>query len=506
MESFTRVTRIDNIPLKEVFLWHTREGAFERLNPPWQPFTVIERKGGVQNNGVVKIRMMGFGPLRMKWVVKHSDYIEGKQFRDVQVSGLFSSWTHTHLFEPFGSSSCQLQDHIEYSLPGGPLGGLIARNLVNKKLQKIFDYRHRITEQDLHNHHSIINKTIRRKDDKPSMTIAITGSSGFIGSSLIPFLTTGGHKVIRLLRRRPNPDESTASVQSIQWNPSSSSSDSIGAPSSKTDDNNRTIINAVVNLAGENVFGRWTKEKKKRILESRVNTTKSLCKALASLDKPPQILVSASATGYYGDRGNEILTEDSSTSSTTAASPNTTSSSCSSTSPSVNFLSDVSSQWEEATQVAKEAGIRVVNLRIGVVLSASGGILAKILIPFKMGFGGNIGDGNQYISWIALDDLLGIILHVIADESLIGPINAVAPNPVSNSDFTKILGKVLSRPTIFSIPKFIIKAALGEQLADALLLSSARVMPIRLTKTSRYQFRFPYLDLALRHTLGKSIS
>ena len=160
----------------------------------------------------------------------------------------------------------------------------------------------------------------------------------------------------------------------------------------------------------------------------------------------------------------------------------------------------------EATQVAKEAGIRVVNLRIGVVLSASGGILAKILIPFKMGFGGNIGDGNQYISWIALDDLLGIILHVIADESLIGPINAVAPNPVSNSDFTKILGKVLSRPTIFSIPKFIIKAALGEQLADALLLSSARIMPIRLTKTSRYQFRFPYLDLALRHTLGKSIS
>ena len=240
MESFTRVTRIDNIPLKEVFLWHTREGAFERLNPPWQPFTVIERKGGVQNNGVVKIRMMGFGPLRMKWVVKHSDYIEGKQFRDVQVSGLFSSWTHTHLFEPFGSSSCQLQDHIEYSLPGGPLGGLIARNLVNKKLQKIFDYRHRITEQDLHNHHSIINKIIRRKDDKPSMTIAITGSSGFIGSSLIPFLTTGGHKVIRLLRRRPNPDESTASVQSIRWNPSSSSSESIGVPSSKTDDNNRT--------------------------------------------------------------------------------------------------------------------------------------------------------------------------------------------------------------------------------------------------------------------------
>ncbi|HET7345498.1 MAG TPA: DUF1731 domain-containing protein, partial [Nitrososphaeraceae archaeon] len=410
---------------------------------------------------------------------------------------------HTHLFESLGSSSCQLQDHIEYSLPGGPLGGIIARNIVNKKLQKIFDYRHRITGQDIHNHHSVIHKVM--KNNKP-LTIAITGSSGFIGSSLIPFLTTGGHKVIRLLRRRPNPDESTASVQSIQWNPSSS--DSIGLPSSTTaDDDNRTVINAVVNLAGENVFGRWTKEKKKRILESRVNTTRSLCKALASLDKPPKILVSASATGYYGDRDNEVLTEDSSTSSTAAApSSSTTSSSSSSTSPSVNFLSYVSSRWEDATQVAKEAGIRVVNLRIGVVLSASGGILAKILSPFKMGFGGKIGSGNQYISWIALDDLLGIILHVIADDSLIGPINAVAPNPVSNSDFTKILGKVLSRPAIFSIPKFIIKAALGEELADAVLLPSTRVMPIRLTKTSGYQFRFPYLELALRHTLGKSIS
>jgi uncharacterized protein (TIGR01777 family) len=500
MESFRRITRIDNIPLNEVFLWHTREGAFERLNPPWQPFTVIERKGGVQNNGVVKIRMMGFGPLHMKWVVKHSDYIEGKQFRDVQVSGLFSSWTHTHLFESFGSSSCQLQDHIEYSLPGGPLGRIIARNLVNKKLQKIFDYRHRITEQDTHNHHSVIHKII--KNNNP-MTIAITGSSGFIGSSLIPFLTTGGHKVIRLLRRRPNPDESTASVQSIQWNPSStsssSSSDSIGLLS--TIDDNSTI-SAVVNLAGENVFGRWTEKKKRRILESRVNTTRSLCKDLASLDKPPKILVSASATGYYGDRkNNEVLTEDSSTSSTNAA---PYSSSSSNNNNSVDFLSEVSSQWEEATQMAKQAGIRVVNLRIGVVLSASGGILAKILTPFKMGFGGKIGRGNQYISWIALDDLLGIILHAIADESLVGPINAVAPNPVTNADFTKILGKVLSRPTIFSIPKSIIRAVLGKELADAIILSSIKVMPTRLTETSNYQFRFPYLEEALRHTLGKN--
>jgi hypothetical protein len=239
-----------------------------------------------------------------------------------------------------------------------------------------------------------------------------------------------------------------------------------------------------------------------RILESRVNTTRSLCKDLASLDKPPKILVSASATGYYGDRkNNEVLTEDSSTSSTNAV---PYSSSSSNNNNSVDFLSEVSSQWEEATQIAKQAGIRVVNLRIGVVLSASGGILAKILTPFKMGFGGKIGRGNQYISWIALDDLLGIILHAIADESLVGPINAVAPNPVTNADFTKILGKVLSRPTIFSIPKSIIRAVLGKELADAIILSSIKVMPTRLTETSNYQFRFPYLEEALRHTLGKN--
>ena len=211
-------------------------------------------------------------------------------------------------------------------------------------------------------------------------------------------------------------------------------------------------IYAVVNLAGENISGRWTKQKKKRIFDSRVNTTKSLCKTLSSLDKRPKVLVSASATGYYGDRGDEILTEDSHATDLS--------------SPSINFLSDVCRNWEESTQIAKESGIRVVNIRIGTVLSASGGILAKILPPFKMGLGGEIGSGNQYMSWIAIDDLLGIILHAIADESVTGPINAVSPNPITNADFTCILGKVLSRPTIFSLPKFVVKASIRRRISE----------------------------------------
>jgi uncharacterized protein len=478
VKSFIRTTHIDGIPSNELFAWHIREGAFERLNPPWQQFKVIERKGNIQSNGTVKIRMKIACPIHTTWLIKHSDYIEGKQFKDSQIKGLFSSWTHTHLFNSLELSSCILDDHIEYSLPGGTLSEIIASPLINKKLNQMFDYRHRLTREDLHTH-AAVNKI--RGNDRP-MTIGITGSSGFLGSSLIPFLTTGGHRVIRFMRHRPTDDDKLdlKNVKLIQWNPYSSPYVDV----SSLNDNNHQI-DAVVNLAGENIFGRWTKKKRKRIFDSRVNTTRSLCKLLSSLDKPPKVLVSASATGYYGDRGDEMLTEESQSS--------------------IGFLSDVCRNWEEATQIANESGIRVVNLRTGIVLSSSGGMLSKILPLFKVGLGGRIGKGNQYMSWIGLDDLLGLVLHTIADESISGPVNAVSPNPITNADFTTTLGKVLSRPTIFSIPESIIKLALGEELSHAAILSSTRVIPERLIKT-RYQFRFPYLESVLQHTLGKSVS
>jgi uncharacterized protein (TIGR01777 family) len=478
VKSFTRTTHINGICSNELFAWHIREGAFERLNPPWQQFKVIERKGNIQSNGTVKIKMKIAGPIHTTWLVKHSDYIEGKQFNDSQIKGLFSSWTHTHLFRSLELSSCILDDHIEYSLPGGTLSEIIASPLIDNKLNQMFGYRHRITRDDLQVH-ATADKI--RGNDRP-MTIGITGSSGFLGSSLIPFLTTGGHRVIRFIRRRPTTYDDKLdlkNVKSIQWNPSSSSYTDLP---SLNDNNNQ--MDAVVNLAGENIFGRWTKGKKKRISDSRVNTTRSLCKILASLDTPPKVLVSASATGYYGDRGDETLTEESQSS--------------------IGFLSDVCRNWEEATQIAKESGIRVVNLRLGIVLSSSGGMLSKILPIFKLGLGGRIGNGNQYMSWIGLDDLLGLVLYSIADESISGPVNAVSPNPVTNADFTTTLGKVLSRPTMFSIPEFIIKLALGEELANSAIISSSRVIPERLIKIG-YQFRFPYLESVLRYTLGKTL-
>ena len=416
------------------------------------------------------------GPIHTTWLVKHSDYVEGKQFRDSQIKGLFSSWTHTHLFNYWVElSSSVLDDHIEYSLPGGMLSERIVSPLINKKLNQMFDYRHRLTRDDLLLH-AAANKI--RGNGWP-FSIGITGSSGFLGSSLMPFLTTGGHRVVLFIRRPTDGNDKLGlkSVKFIQWNPSSPYLDV-----SSLNGNNKMY--AVVNLAGENIFGRWTNKKKKRVSDSRVNTTKSLCNLLSSLDKPPRVLVSASATWYYGDRGDEILTEESQ--------------------PSDGSLSDVCRSWEEATQIAKESGIRVVNLRIGIVLSSSGGMLSKILSPFKVGLGGTIGNGDQYMSWIGLDDLLGLILYTIADESVSGPINAVSPNPGTNADFTTTLGKVLSRPTKFAIPKSIIKLSLGEELANAAILSSSRVIPQRLIEIG-YQFRFPYLESVLRHTLGKSI-
>lgn len=477
MESFIHSSRIDQ-PLEKVFAWYIREGAFERLNPPWEQFKVIGRRGSIQNNGIVKLRTK-IGPLSMNWIVRHSEYIPEKQFKDIQIKGLFSSFVHLHSFNRFGTS-CLLEDRIEYSLPVGHLGRMIAHQIVDRNLRKIFDYRHRITSQDLRTH-STMDKI--RKSERP-LTIALTGSSGFIGSSLMPFLSTGGHRVVPLFKRHHiSPSRSAYRDNSKRY------------ADLEALDNHR--VDAVVNLAGESIFGRWTKEKKKKLSESRLNTTRALCERLASLDKPPAVLISVSATAYYGDRGDEVLSEDSLAGDRASSIPSRV--------PSVDYLSDLCRQWEQATHLAREAGIRVVNLRLGIVLSSSGGLLAKILPIFKSGLGGQIGrKGNQYMSWIALEDLLTIILYMIADETIYGPINAVSPNPVTNADFTDTLGKILSRPTFVPAPRYLLRAILGQELTDALLFASTRVMPTRLIEAG-YQFRFPYLELALRNTLGKEV-
>jgi len=300
------------------------------------------------------------------------------------------------------------------------------------------------------------------------MNILVTGSRGLIGRALVPFLTAGGHRVIRLVRSKASSD-----AGDVVWDPAAGMIDRAALAG----------LEAVVHLAGENIFGRWTARKKAQIRDSRVHATRLLSESLAQLSRPPRVFVCASVAGFYGDRGSEILREESASGS--------------------SFLAEVCREWEAATHAAANAGIRVVNLRTGIVLAAAGGALATMLLPFRLGLGGRIGSGRQFLSWITLDDLLEVILHALRTEALRGPVNAVAPNPVTNLEFTRTLGRVLLRPTLFPVPAFAARLVLGE-MADELLLASARLEPARLRATG-FRFRFPELEGALRHLLGKTL-
>lgn len=457
-------TRIE-APATEVFNWHTQEGAFERLTPPWEKVEVVERKGGIENGAITKLSVH-MGPFKKLWVARHLNYIEGRQFADQQEQGPFAYWLHTHQMLPTdnieNATSSYLQDSIDYQLPLGWLGKIVAGSMVRNKINKMFAYRHFVTAQDI-----VAHQNYRNTFAKSGAKIAITGASGLIGSGLTAFLKSGGHQVYRLVR-----NQADSSKKEIFWQPSSK----ILNPKDLEG------MDVVIHLAGENIAAsRWTDMQKARIRDSRIETTKFLADTLAKLDNPPRVLISASAIGYYGDRGTEILREES---------PKGT-----------GFLSEVSQQWEAATQVATERGIRVVHLRNGIVLSPQGGALAKMLLPFKLGIGGQFGNGDQYMSWIAIDDVIGAIYHIMANEEITGAVNLVSPNPVTNQEFTKILGKVLFRPTIFPLPAFIAKLALGE-MANDLLFSSARVHPGKLL-ANNYNFRHPDLEATLCHLLGK---
>ena len=297
------------------------------------------------------------------------------------------------------------------------------------------------------------------------MNLAMTGSSGLIGSNLFPLLKSNGNDVTKIVRT--NQDKCKTS---INWTFEGGS----------WDGTNEINFRGIVHLAGENIAsGRWTKDKKERIRMSRVNGTKTLCNMIVNLRTKPKVLVCASAVGFYGDSGDEILNEES-------AKGN-------------GFLSDVCKQWEDATKLASDAGIRVVNLRFGMVLSNEGGALAKMLFPFKLGLGGKVGNGMQYMSWITIDDVINIINHALTSDSLVGAVNAVAPEPVTNHMFTKALGSALGRPTFFPMPAFAARLAFGE-MADELLLSSIRSKPDKLEKDG-YQFKYPDINSALSHLL-----
>jgi uncharacterized protein (TIGR01777 family) len=390
--------------------------------------------------------------------VEHRDHVAGRQFRDVQRQGPLARWVHTHRFHPEAPDVAVLEDEIEYASPLDAVAGAVASPFVTRRLSRLFAYRHGVPRGDIEAHCMAAQPR--------SLQVAVTGSRGLVGTALVPFLTTGGHRILRIVRGAGGDTEA------VRWDPAHGLQDAARLSG----------VDAVVHLAGENIAARrWTDAHKAAVRQSRVVGTRRLCDALATLPHPPKVLVAASAVGYYGDRGAEVLTEESP--------------------PGTGFLAEVCREWESATQPAERAGIRVVHLRFGMILSPRGGALGKMLLPFRLGAGGPVGSGRQYVSWVAIDDAIGAVLHALATGEVRGPVNVVAPAPVTNAEFARTLGRVLRRPALVPLPAFAARLAFGE-MADALLLASARVMPARL-QTSGYRFRLPDLEGALRHLLGR---
>jgi uncharacterized protein len=441
-------------PIGEVFEWHARPGAITRLLPPWQPVRVGQESGSLRDGRAVLLLPGG-----VRWVAAHQPdgYDPPHQFVDELVSaGLSSvlSWRHTHLFSAEGEAEAEnetrVTDDVQSPVP-------------ERALRQMFAYRHRELAADLAAH-----RWARLHRSEP-MTVAITGASGLVGTALTALLSTGGHRVIKLVR---HPAQG---ADERQWQPD------------QPDPGLLAGVDVVVHLAGASIAGRFTPAHKRAVRDSRVGPTRRLAELAAATSggtsAGPQTFISASAIGYYGaNRGDEILSEDSS--------------------PGDDFLASVVTEWEAATAPAAEAGLRVVQVRTGIVQSPKGGTLKLFYPLFEAGLGGRIGSGRQWLSWIGIDDLSDVYLRALVDPALSGPVNAVAPDPVRNADYTRALGKVLRRPTVIPVPGLGPRLLLGEEGARELAEASQRVRPDALLAAG-HSFRYPQLEPALRHLLGR---
>ncbi len=455
MPEFHAASEID-VSADALYDWHARPEALARLLPPWERIEIRAERGTIHDGDTKHLRLRKLG-LAFNWLARHRDHVPGRQFIDEAEGGPFRTWVHTHRFHDLGPDRSRLEDIIRYELPFGWLGRTLLGKTVATDLQRTFAWRHRRTGFDLQR--QAAGRYRRQR-------ILIGGASGLVGSALSAYLGTAGHEVWSLVRRPARPE-----AREVHWDPD-------GGDLRVADVEG---FDAVVHLGGANIAGgRWTKRYKETIRASRVDSTTLLAETLARLRKGPRVFLSASAVGMYGNRGDDPLDENSP--------------------PGTGFLPETCLAWEAATDAARAAGIRTVNLRIGVVLALRGGALGTMLTPFRLGVGGPLGDGRQFMSWIALEDLVGMIDFALQDDDLSGPVNATAPHPVRQGDFARTLGHVLRRPAILPAPAFAIRMALGE-MGQALLLDGARVMPIAAARAG-FPFLFPYLEDALRWELG----
>ena len=453
-------------PLDEVFGWHARPGAITRLMPPWSPLQV-EREAGSVRDGRAVLRLPG----GLRWVAVHQpgDYDPPREFADALASSPLAAvlpWRHIHQFAAAGQRATRVTDVVETPLPA-------------RVLRPMFAYRHRQLAEDL-----AAQARARELDPEP-LTIAVTGSGGLIGTALTALLSTGGHHVIRLVRRPPRH------AGERYWRPEDPGPDLLSG------------VDAVIHLAGASIGGRFTPGRKQEIRDSRILPTRRLAELAAATaatgatdgtaagagggetggTRGVRVFVTASAIGIYGpDRGDEVLTEASA--------------------PGDGFLADVVAGWEDASSPATRAGLRTVQVRTGLVQTPRGGMLRLLYPLFAAGLGGRLGTGQQWLSWIGLDDLLDIYLRAVLDPALSGPVNAVAPAPVRNADYTATLAGLLHRPALLPVPALGPRLLLGGEGARELAQASQYVRPQRLIDAG-HQFRHADLETAMRHMLGR---
>ena len=430
--------------------WHQRTGALERLIPPFESAKVISRDRSVDNRVLIEV---GLGPIKINWEGEVTDINEPNYFVDEIIKGPFPYWKHVHSFNKLESNS-QLVDEINYKLPGGFLGRIFLNSFIKSKLKKQFDWRHKrlINDVDAFNAHPKRQKII------------VSGASGLVGTELILFLVASGHRVIQVLRKEA---EVLNGVESITW--------------SELEKEKSEIENARawVHLGGDNISeGKWTKAKKERILNSRINSTTKVGQAISSLKNPPSVWVNASAMGIYGTHGDFDETSPAGE----------------------DFLAQVCAKWEAAAVTHCPEEVKLVIPRIGVVLSNKGAALKKIKAIHQWCLGGPIGDGKRIMSWIDVDDLTYIIWEAINNPKYYGAFNAVTENPTTSTFFTKELDKQIKRFNKIPIPPFVLKMLYGE-MADATVLSSAVIRPNKLRKWG-YRFRFNTLKESFKNQLG----
>ncbi|UOD35237.1 TIGR01777 family protein [Deferribacteraceae bacterium V6Fe1] len=440
-----------NVSVDRLFSWHERDGVIKRLTPCWEKVVLLSQTGKISENPQVFFKVKA-GPFWIDYVARHVEYEKNKIFVDIQEKGPFRSYKHSHIFKKSGDISSQLKDNVEFEMPLH----FLTKYFVVNKFRRIFDYRHTITRNDI---------DFLEKFDAMPMRIAVTGASGDIGRNLLPLLQTHGHKVVRLIR-----DKGLADEENYYWD--------IDTGKIYGDNLN---FDAVIHLAGKPIGNkRWNDKIKGEIVKSRIGNTKKLAEFILSLENKPKVFISASAIGYYGETGDKFVTEEDSSGGV--------------------FISYICKNWEESANILTN-NMRVVNLRIGVVMSYCGGALNRVLPFFNAGLGVIFGKGDNYLSWVSMDDVLYSILFSLYKDDIRGAVNVVSPNPVLQKDYAKILAKVLKRPQFVKVPEKAVELLFG-QMGREILLTSTRVYPKKLLDNG-FKFYFSDLEYTIRHTLGR---